>query len=258
MPSPGWRSLPSTGPQLPCGPAATRTLSRPRSLPQAGPRMPHSRWLSQLLLAHQLSLPEHSTSCDLPGSCIVLGLSHPLPGAPWHVPPGTVVTVGPLPCPSCTLDGTVPSQPVLLPGPLPPSLAPPPAPGVSLGLLTQPCGITGRLSPPCHRLTWRALHSHHVDQSPLSPVLALDLKTQREEPTGSFWRPLRWLLRDAGSADGRWAAFFLEMELWARGAERKGQRHEAGAPVPPQVPQGLRLVCHLHLSGGAHLKLMTR
>lgn len=137
-PSPGRRSLPRAGPQLLCGPAATCALSRPRT--------PRSRRLSQLPLAHQLSLPEHSTGCDLPGSCIVWGCP-----TPCQVPPGTVVTVGPLPCPSRTLDGMAPSHPFLLPGPLPPSLAPPPAPGVSLGLLTRPCGITGRLSPPCHQ-----------------------------------------------------------------------------------------------------------
>lgn len=53
-------------------------------MPQAGPRPPHSRRLSQLPLAYQLSLPEHPTGCDLPGSCTVWELSQRLPGAPWH------------------------------------------------------------------------------------------------------------------------------------------------------------------------------
>ena len=211
-PSLGRQSLPGAGPQLLCGPAATRALPQPRSLLQAGPCPPHSRRLSQLPLAHQLSVPEHPTGCDLPGSCIVWGLSQRLPGAP-----GTVVTVGPLPYPSCTLDGTYPLSPFLLPGPLPPSLASPPAPGVSLGLLTRPCGITGRLGPPWRQpdLVCPARPPHWPEPTVPSPCAGPQYP-ERRSLRGHSGDP-RGILREAGSAGGRQAAFPLEVELRPEG-----------------------------------------
>lgn len=183
-----------------------------------------------------------------------LGLSHPLPGAPWHCRdcgapamsephPGWHGTLSPLPSPrpTPTFPGPSPCSGGL-PGPADPALwdyreAQPTLPSAWPGTPRTATTLTRAHCP--QSLHWTSIH-------------------RQEEPTGPFWRPLRWLLREAGSADGRWAAFSLEMELWARGAGRKGQRHEAGAPVPPQGPRGLGLVRHLHLSGGAHLKLMTQ
>lgn len=78
-------------------------------------------------------------------------------------------------------------------------------------------GLQGDTARPGVNLTSRALDGHHIDQSPLSPVLALDLNTQREGAYGAALETPGGLLREAGSADGRWAAFSLEVELGPEG-----------------------------------------